>query len=83
MRLELTFGDEAERDLQERLTWITEQAGREVARAYIGRIRAACETLLDRPNGGTPQRKWGEKFRSVSFERAYHHLQREWVVPSD
>jgi toxin ParE1/3/4 len=69
MPLELTFGAEAERDLQEQLTWITERAGPELAREYMTRVRRGCEKLLLMPNGGTPRPRFGRGFRSVAFER--------------
>ncbi len=69
MPLSYRLAPRAIADMEQIAAWITTRADRETALAYTDRIQAACEKLLLMPGGGTPRPSFGNRFRSVSFER--------------
>jgi toxin ParE1/3/4 len=55
-------------DIDRIADWVAENAGVDVALAYITRIEAACAGLADFPLRGTPRDDLGTGVRSISFE---------------
>ena len=52
-RFEVNFRPLAEADLFDLYSYITREAGRRAAEAYIDRVEAACESLETFPERGT------------------------------
>ena len=56
-------------DLEELGAWLIEESDREVALAYVRRVRRRCDDLADFPHRGSPRPRLGHSVRSLSFER--------------
>jgi len=68
-RFEVSFRPRAEADLFELYRHIAEEAGLEVAGAYIDRIEAACLALATFPERGTRRDNIRAGLRTIGFER--------------
>lgn len=69
MTHEIVFSEDAEDDLFSIASFITENADRETADGFIGRLTGACRRLADFPRRGTPHPQFGADVRSIPFER--------------
>jgi toxin ParE1/3/4 len=67
--LEVRYSEEAEEDLVDTYVYIAERDGIERAEAVDKRLRAACETLADFPNRGSPHDELAAGLRSLPFKR--------------
>ena len=65
----IVFRPAARADLKAIYHYVAEQADRQVAGAYIGRIEAACTALLNFPERGTLQDDLAFGVRIIGFER--------------
>ena len=68
-KFELSFRPLAEADLFGLYSYIAEEAGNELARAYIDRIEAACMALATFPQRGTRHDDIRPGLRTMGFER--------------
>ena len=69
MARELVYRPAAEADLHAIDDWIAEHADPLTAYAYVSRIHAACRSLTDAPDRGTPRDDLEPGLRSISFRR--------------
>jgi toxin ParE1/3/4 len=80
----VSFRPHARRDLIELYNFIADEAGEEVAAAYIGRIEAACLALQTFPERGRRRDDIRPGLRTIGFERraliAFQVMEREVVV---
>ena len=68
-KFELSFRPLAEADLFGLYRYIAQEAGHEVAGAYIDRIEAACKALVTFPRRGTRRDEIRPGLRTMGFER--------------
>jgi toxin ParE1/3/4 len=68
-KFEVSFRPQAEADLFRLYGYIAEEAGLEVASAYIDRIEAACMALETFPERGTMRNDIRPGLRTMGFER--------------
>lgn len=68
-KFKVRFRPLAEADLFNLYRYLAEEAGYEVAGAYIDRIEAACLSLMTFPERGTRREDIGAGLRMMGFER--------------
>jgi toxin ParE1/3/4 len=67
----VVFSELAIDDLAEIAVWIAQRAGKQIAHAYVERLKAFALRIGGYPHGGTPRDEFAPGLRSVTFERRY------------
>jgi toxin ParE1/3/4 len=65
----LVYDPVALADLKSLYDWVADGSEPATAQAYIARLEAACESLVDFPSRGTSRADLGPGVRTISFER--------------
>jgi len=67
--VELDYRPEARADLASIYAWLADRSDAAAAFAYVSRIEAACQRLIEFPRRGSPHDPLEPGLRSVPFER--------------